>query len=76
MSYYKVELSETEKACGVTLADVAHWLPLGLFLDHGTAFALPDSVGPALGVAVARTAFRAPVTYKGRAVGLNIYRKA
>lgn len=64
-------LSETAKACGVTLADVSAQLPRGVFRSkdahHDTFVVAQDVWSPALASEVARCAFGvSEVEYIGR----------
>ena len=58
MHMYTHTLTPVEKACGVTLDDVARELPRGMFrtIDGTELFIVPD-VSPALAGSVARAAF-------------------
>lgn len=76
MSTYIHVLTETERACGVTLEDVARELPRGLFIDNDSAFVVAANVGPALGASIARCAFAGrPVRFSGlNGLGQPVYR--
>ena len=76
MPTYRLELTETETACGVTYEDVQRVLPLGAFF--GEFFCLPRDTSPALGSAVARAAFAGPVEFSHitKATGYPAYRAA
>lgn len=56
MSVYKLELTEIEVACGVTLEQVQEVLPKVL-VRRGELAIMPDGISPALGGAVARCVF-------------------
>lgn len=72
MSTYKLELTETELACGVTLEAVAEILPKVLVREDYVM--LPASTkGPALAGAVARAAFGAPAQYSHSWAGNPVY---
>ena len=73
MDTYKLELTEIEIACGVTLEAVAVELPLGRFVRDGDAFMVSKSAPPALAGAVARAAFAAPVEFSHLAFGCPVY---
>lgn len=72
---YQHTITDVEKACGVTLEDVARKLPRGLFIDNGAAF-ITDAIGAALAGSVARCAFAGkPATFAGmNALGMPVYR--
>lgn len=73
MNVYKLELSETEIYCGVTLEQVQIMLPKVLVRDGDVI--LPKDVAPALAGAVARCALAGPVVFRGfNALGLPVYR--
>lgn len=57
MTHYVHELTDVERTFGVTLAQVQHLLPKGLFIDFGEAFVLPQDTEPALATSTARAAF-------------------
>ena len=65
MKTYTLVLTEVEKACGVTLEQVAELLPKVLVRQGKVIF--PTYVGPALAGATARCALAHPAEY----VGLN-----
>lgn len=69
MNTYKLELTEIEEYCGVTLEEVAEVLPKVL-VRNDQVF-LPEHVGPALAGAVARCALAGPVEF----VGINTLRQ-
>lgn len=56
MSVYKLELTEIEVACGVTLEQVQEVLPKVL-VRRGELAIMPDGLSPALCGAVARCVF-------------------
>lgn len=58
---FTLELTDLEKACGVTLADVAALRPKGAFI--GAFFYLPGDTPPALGRATACAAFGGPAEF-------------
>ena len=67
MREYKLELTEGEIACGVTLGQVAELLPKVL-MRRNELVILPKLTPPALAGATARCAFGAPAEF----VGLNM----
>lgn len=73
MRVYTLELTEIERACGVTLEQVADVMPRVLVRD-GHVF-LPANTPPALGKAVARCVFAdKPHTFTGLSLGMPAYR--
>lgn len=72
MREYKLELTEIEVACGVTLEQVAEVLPKVLMRNN--ACIIPGDVGPALAGAVARCAFAEPAEFLAmNGLGQSIY---
>lgn len=57
MTEKKFTLNDLEIACGVTLEDVQHYLPRGVFRDNDRVFVVDEDVTPAVGLATARCAF-------------------
>lgn len=75
MNAYTHTLTPIERACGVTLEDVARELPRGVFRQGGQTFIVSEDAGPALAASVARCAFAGqPVTYVGRTLLGHAYR--
>lgn len=75
MSTYRIELSEVEIACGVTLDDVAAELPRVLMRGNDTVH-IDGSLAPALAGAVARCALGTEnydFTGTGKHTGYLIY---
>ena len=71
MQEYKLELSDIERACGVTLEDVARELPRVLMRDGRC---ITRDIAPALAGAVARAALGGPAQFAGlNALGLPVY---
>ena len=67
MTTYKHTLTDVERACGVTLEDVARELERGTFREGGQTFVVDADLPPALAGSVARAAFAGePVEYVGR----------
>ena len=73
---YKLELTEIEIACGVTLEQVQDVLPKVLVRNNvGVIF--PETVSPALAGAVARCALAGAAEYSGHnQFGQAIYRQS
>lgn len=63
MNVSDFELTETERACGVTLADVVRERARALV--RGGLVVVGDGVSPALAGAVARLALGCPVEFAG-----------
>lgn len=79
MATYVHTLTELERACGVTLDDVARELPRGVFRNSHAFphFVVSADCGPALAGSVARAAYAgAPVEYMGRTRLGHAYRRA
>lgn len=73
MSYYKLELTEIEVACGVTLEQVQEVLPKVLVRNERVIF--PKFTPPALCGAVARCALAENAEFAGlNSLGLPVYR--
>lgn len=74
MSVYKLELTETEVACGVTLEKVQEVLPKVL-VRNGRVI-LPEFTPPALCGAVARCVFAGSAEFSGlNSLGMPVYRE-
>lgn len=72
MNTYKLELTEIESACGVTLGQVAEVLPKVAM--RGDYVLIPKDTPPALAGAVARCAFAGPVKFRGlNDYGMPVY---
>lgn len=76
MTYYTLELSEIEKACGVTLEKVAEILPKGYFTGNGEFFVLPKGTDAATASATARSAFATPAEFSHLIEGYPVYKRA
>ena len=76
MSVYTMELSEIERACGVTLEAVAEHLPR-VYVFGCDSVAVPAGLSPALAGAVARCALAGPVEFVtiNRSTGFPVYRR-
>ncbi|AXH49817.1 hypothetical protein KNU02_gp92 [Gordonia phage Pleakley] len=79
-STYTLELTDIERACGVTLDQVADVLPKVALRENWQERAVwvPDthngkSVGPALAGAVARAALAGPVEFRSSRFGVLVY---
>lgn len=72
-TYSTHTLTELERACGVTLTDVARELPRAYMPDSFTVI-LPDGLAPALAGSVARAAIGACEYAGHNAIGLPVYR--
>lgn len=73
MNAYKLELTEGEVACGVTLEQVQDVLTKVLVRDG--AVIMPKYTPPALAGAVARCALAGPAEFRGlNSLGLPVYR--
>lgn len=71
MNTYKLELTEIEVVCGVTLDAVEELLPK--VLVRGYKVVLPSDASPALAGATARCALAAPAEYVGMFNGCPVY---
>lgn len=71
MNTYKLELTEIEIACGVTLEQVQQVLPKALVRSYKVV--LPSDSSPALAAATARCALAAPAEYVGMFNGCPVY---
>lgn len=72
METYKLELTEIETACGVTLEQVQQVLPLVAMRSDYVL--LPKDTPPSLAGAVARCAFAGPVKFRGlNDYGMPVY---
>lgn len=76
MTHTPFTLTDLERACGVTLKDVARELPRGTFRENDTVFIVAADIVPAIASAVARCAFNAPVEYQGKTLLGRAYVKA
>ena len=74
MTTYTVELTEIERACGVTLDQVAEHLPR--VAVRGDRVFMPPELSPALAGAVARAALGGPVEFiRINTLGLLMYER-
>lgn len=74
MRTYTLELTDTEVACGVTLPQVAAYLPQSFAKNDG-AVVVPSDIGPALAGAVARCAAGEDVEFAGlNGLAMPVYR--
>lgn len=74
---YQHQLTDLERACGVTLEQVAVELERGVFRENDRVFVVAEAASPALASSVARCAFGgAAVEYQGKSLLGRVYARA